>query len=302
MSLTIVYITSRKEPKIEWFLDSLHRILPSDCDMQVIIVDGRKHGYGVGYSEERFVTGPRPLAVQHVEPKPTIWSGRYRITNTDWWSKSNSLNTAICLCETSYIAFVDDRCVLSPAWIHCVEESIAGQYAVCGSYEKRANMVVKDGEIIDMGTLLGADTRTQAGYPYATQDWYGGSGALPLDWCLAVNGFAEKLCDGASAEDSVFGICLRNSGFPIMYDPRMLIIEDRTPGQIDGGLKRADKGPPGTSEDKSHKIIEIIRDKTTSQNDFDIRELRDRVLSGEPFPPPCASHYDWYDNQSIAEM
>lgn len=294
MGLTVAFITSRAHPKTEWFLQSLFRNVPADCDIEVIIVDSH-------YPRPLGVSDPR---IRYVAPKPTIWKGPHRITNSEWWSKSNDLNSAICLATRSHIAFVDDRCVLSPAWIHSVEESIAGQYAVCGNYEKRANMVVKDGEIIDMGQLLGVDTRTQAEYPYATRDWYGGSGALPLEWCLAVNGFAEKLCDGASAEDSVFGICLRNSGFPIMYDPRMLLIEDRTPGQIDGGLKRADKGV--SPNDKSHKIIEIIRDKTTSQNDYDIRELRDRILAGEPWPVPTEelrrNAVDWFDGQLLSEM
>jgi hypothetical protein len=123
---------------------------------------------------------------------------------------------------------------------------------------------------------------------------------LPLEWCLAVNGFSEDLCDGLGSEDSMFGCTLHNAGFPIRYDPRMMIIEDRTPGEIDGALKRADKGV--SPLDKSHAIVRALSTAKTSGNSFDIRNLRDRVLSGEPFPPPSASHFDWFDGQPISEM
>lgn len=287
MDLTIAYVTSRREPHFAWFFDSLRNHL-EDINHDIIIVD-------------HFFPSHWPLALGgRVAPKPTIWQGEHRITLVDWWAKSNALNTAICLCQTDWIAFVDDRCVVMPGWLDCIYEAMEGEYAVCGSYEKRANMRVVNGVIVDDGTLLGADNRTRFHKPYPTVDWYGGHGALPLEWCLAVNGFSEDICDGLGSEDSMFGATLRNSGFQMCYDSRMKIIEDRTPGEIDGALKRADKGV--SPNDKSHVIVNILRDKTTSQNSFDIRNLRDRVLAGEPFPPPSASHLDWFDGQPISEM
>lgn len=293
MNLTIAYITSRQEPHVEWFLDSLWRQLPSDCSLSVIIVD---HFMPFRGGEIPAWTKPN---VRRVQPKPSIWKGSHRITKEDWWSKSNDLNTAICLCETPWIAFVDDRSVLAPAWIHCVEEAIQGGYAVCGTYLKRANLKVENGEIVDMGINLGVDHRPQDGGPIPTHDWYGGSGALPLEWCLAVNGFSEDLCDGLGSEDSMFGFTLRNSGYPMMYDPRMMIIEDRTPGEIDGALKRADFGEGQAA--KSWDIVRALRDKTSSQNSYDIRNMRERILSGEPFPAPSASPIDWYTGTPIAD-
>lgn len=289
-SLTVAYVTSRLDPRIHWFYDSLTRqvghYLPS-----IIIVDSshskEKYPHLQGYVGQ----------VKHVVPKPTIWQGEHCITRENWWAKSNALNTAICLCETEWIAFVDDRSVLMPGWLDCIHAAMNGNYAVCGRYEKRANMRVENGEIVDAGTLLGSDTRTPGIYPF--DSWYGGHGALPLEWCLDVQGFPE-VCDSLGSEDSMFGVLLRNNGFPVRYNSAMRIIEDRTPGEIDGALKRADKGV--SPNDKSHKIVEIFRDKLTSQNSFDIRNLRDRVLAGEPFPPPSASHLDWYDGQPISEM
>lgn len=285
-SLTVAFVTSRRDSKVEWFFESLFKnVKQSNASVEVIVVDilgmeGRNQ-----YPNCLFTV-----------PKPTIWQGPHRITREDWWAKSNALNTAICLCRTEWIAFVDDRSVLCPGWLDCIEEAMRGQYAVCGYYEKRANMRVENGEIVDAGTLLGADTRTPGTYPF--DSWYGGHGALPLEWCLRVQGFPE-VADSLGSEDSLFGILLRNFGFPVYYDSRMRLIEDRTPGEIGGALRRSDWGE--SPRDASHALVEMFRDKTTSQNEFDIRNMRDRVLNGEPFPPPTSSPIHWFSGEPISE-
>lgn len=297
-SLTIVYVTARKEPKIEWFSDSLWRETGGDVSNTfVIIVDAFKTGsLPQDYNENKHV--------RHVLPKPTIWQGEHRITKEDWWAKCNALNTGIALCDTEWIAFVDDRSVLAHGWLQCIQDAMMNEYAVCGSYEKRANMKVTNGEITEAGELLGQDIRTQRGFPHRTADWYGGSGALPLEWCLLVNGFPE-LTDGLGFEDIAFGILLRNNQLPLYYDSRMRLIEDRTPGEIDGALKRASKPSPDPSDihqAKDYRILAIMNDSKSSPNPFDIREIRRTVLNGGQFPAPSSSHNDWFDNQPISEM
>ncbi len=282
-SLTIAYCTSRREPEFNWYFDSLRHQL-RDVEVDTIVVDA--------YVASRHVS-----CYRHVAPKPTIWQGAHRLTKEDWWAKSNALNTAIALCRTEWIAFVDDRSILWRAWLDRVKVAMQDGVAVCGSYAKYANLEVTDG-VMTGGTLLGADTRTPGIYPF--DSWYGGSGALPLEWCLAVNGFPE-LCDSLGLEDSMFGTALQNSGYPIRYDSDMLLIEDRTPGQIDGALRRADKG--GSPKDKSHAIVDILRNSATSLNPYSLRDLRNSVLAGEPFPTPDpGEHRDWYDGQLVSEF
>lgn len=294
-SLTIVYVTARKEPKIEWFFDSLDRETGKDySNTKIIVVDT--------------FSCARPIANENCLitcPKPTIWQGEYKITRDEWWAKCNALNTGIALCDTEWIAFVDDRSVLAHGWLQCIQDAMMNEYAVCGSYEKRSNMKVTNGEITDAGELLGQDIRTQRGFPHRTADWYGGSGALPLEWCLLVNGFPETYCDGLGFEDIQFGILLRNNLLPIYYDSRMRLIEDRTPGEsYEGALKRASKPSPDPNDKyqaKDYRILSIMGDSKTSGNSYDIRELRERVLRGEPFPPPTASKYDWFDGTYIGD-
>ncbi len=298
-SLTIVYVTARHEPKFDWFFQSLDREAGGDfSNTKVLIVDSfeedRRHGVDIGWKDRVFM---------HTPPKPSIWQGEDRITKEDWWAKCNAMNTGIALCDTEWIAFVDDRSVLTHGWLQCVQDSMIHGYAVCGSYEKRENMKVVNGEVAEEGHLLGGDDRPQRGFPVPTRDWYGGSSALPLEFCLRVNGFPEDICDGLGFEDVAFGILLRNNNIPIYYDSRMKIIEDRTPTEIGGALKRGGKKGPNTPwDDKDYKILDIMNASTTSGNSYDIRELRERTLRGEPFPPPTSSHKDWFDNQDISEM
>ncbi len=307
-SLTIVYVTARHEPKVEWFFDSLSLQCQSD-NIRVIVVDTfyNQNGRGkyVGSAFGRATISDKNK-LKHVEPKPTIWQGEHRITKEDFWAKSNALNTGIALCDTEWIAFLDDRSVLMPGWLQCVQDSMIHTYAVCGSYEKRAHMRVTNGEISNHGELLGTDIRTQRGFPHLTSDWYGGSGALPLEWCLRVNGFAEKYCDGLGFEDIQFGITLRNNGFDMRYDSRMRIVEDRTQGEIDGALKRGSKPSPDPNNiylAKDYQILEFMKDSKVSGNSYDLSELRNKVLKGEPFPPPCVlDHYDWFDGQWVGDM
>jgi hypothetical protein len=291
--LTLCYTTARKDSRIEWFFDSF-ALQAGDEKVNLIVVDFYRNN-------EIKLKSPRPCFENAIftKPKPTIFQGEHRITKENWWAKSNALNTAICICQTEFIAFIDDRCVLGPQWFSAVKEAMNGGYAVCGTYEKRANLKVENGVIVDAGELLGQDTRTPGLYDF--NSWYGGSGALPLEWCLRVQGFPE-ITDGLGSEDSMFGVLLRNNNFPIKYDSRMLLIEDRTPGEIDGALKRADKNPHLGQRAKSWAIVRLFEDKTTSQNEFDIRHMRESVLSGHPFPPPTGAHYDFYDGQPIAEM
>jgi hypothetical protein len=297
-SLTIVYVTARHEPKIEWFFDSLDRETGGDySNTKIIVVDTFANQY------------PRPVNARvswWIEPKPTIWQGKHRITSQDWWAKSNSLNSGIAMCESEYICFVDDRCVLSHGWLHCIQDAMIGGFAVCGSYEKRSGMKVENGEIVDEGEFLGADVRRKFGTAVRTTDWYGGSCALPLEWCLRVNGFPEDICDGLGFEDIAFGILLRNNHLDMRYDSRMRIIEDRTPGEsYEGALKRASKPSPDPEKPKlakDYRILDIMAASTSSGNSYDIGKLREKVLRGEPWPEPIASHQDWFDGSEIKDL
>ncbi len=288
-----------------WFYESLINQLKSGDKITVRVVDFYADSDAwMGVDDGvNFLPHDDKLVVQRHQPKPTIWQGKHRITKEDWWAKSNALNTSIIHCQTDWWAFVDDRSVLAPTWLNAIRRAMDGDYSVCGSYEKHAGLVVDNGVVQASKEILGFDTRPPGLRPF--DSFYGGSGALPLEWLLAVNGWSEDTCNGAGTEDSMLGVVLRNCGYPIFYDSEMRIIEDRTPSEIDGALKRADKNPHLGRKAKSWSIVRAFHGKTTSGNSFDIRNMRDRVLlNGEDLQSmlPTENHIDWYDSQPVSEM
>lgn len=305
--LAIAYITSREKCEIGWFFDSLRN---QGTAAQIIVVDL------FAAQDERRVAF-RSMAVReidHVCPKPNIFQGAYRVTKDQWWAKSNAINTALCLCRHEWICFLDDRLVLAPGWLDAVNRAIEGDYAMCGAYEKRHNMNVENGYIIDMGILDGSDPRSPGGKDHRESVsgglrkapgswWFGACNVIRLEWLLEINGYPEK-CDSVSHEDSITGLILENNRFDMRYDPSCKVIEDRTPSELGTPMARTCKERfPHDTTDKTHTILNWARTAKRSDNDFDIRQLRDKIQRGEPWPIPTDPNpLDWFDNEPIKDF
>lgn len=290
-TLTIAYITNRRDCKIEWFLDSLVR--QGGFRHPVTLVDF--------YRKER----PTPFGVDvHVSPKPNVWSGPHRLTSVNYFTAANSRNTALCLCRTDWIAFVDDLSVLMPGWLNSIYQAMEENYIVFGSYRKVRELKVLNGEVqscIEYPT--GMDNRmahTQAELTSCGGNWlFGCSFATPLEALLDVGGSPE-MCDstGGGGEDYCLGIALANRGNAFRYDRRMLTFESEEHHHTALPFKRMDKGV--SPNDKSHSMLAIAQQ--TSCYDPNLRALRERVLAGEPFPIPTEPRFDWFDNQPLSEL
>ena len=302
MKLTVAYITGRAVPKFAWFLKSLEAQLQAGDDVRILVVDAHAPSYTpvtIVKSDDHAVAAGRFRAVEMVRPKPTIWQGQYRRTAVDWWAMSSARNTAFCLCDTDWIAFCDDRCVLAPGWLSAVRNAVEGEWrVVCGGYEKRHNMADAD---IFSGIRVAIDNRWEArpeGYPMCGGQWlYGCTFALPLEWALAVNGFEEG-CDGLSAEDYIFGMNLANAGYRLDYDPAMWVAQDRSPGS-ENTFRREDKGV--SPRDKSHAALERFGKRSRTEFTPDLRAIRADLASGKgwPIPDPKMIYVDWFDSEAI---
>jgi hypothetical protein len=317
-SLTIAYTTARKEPKVDWFLESLVKQSGLPAVVDVLIIDHMAQPFGgwtINNVEERRrnlfeVTSRLGLeqVIRWLPQKPNVFSGPHKLTKDEWWSKSSDLNSAICLAKGSWLACVDDRSVLMPGWLDAIKRAMKGNYAVCGSYEKRSGMTVENGVITNLGTVIGKDPRKQrinspmwkitGGQWFGAGQWFGCTNALPLEWALQVNGYDES-CDGMRYEDTTFGNMLLENKFPVKYDPLMAIVEDRTPG-FDVAVKSMDKGV--SPADKSHSLLKRVHGKKQATHHWNLREIRERVLRGEPFPMPDQPTHDWYDNQPLIDF
>lgn len=319
---TIGYVTSRPEPRFDWFFSSLRAQLRPSDELELVIVDFYAQPCDSWTSEDVRIRENKVFADAYasgldnqttwVRPKPTVWAGPHRITNQNWWAAANARNTALCLARGDFWAMVDDRCVLMPTWMEAVRQARQEHYAVCGPYQKRTGITVENGAIKHAGIVTGEDNRLQyvrehydihehLKNPYsAPGEWlYGCSFGLPTEWALKVNGMDET-CDSSSGEDYIFGLMLQNNGYPLYYDTRMMIVEDRTPEFLGPPMIRRDKGQ--SPNDKSHALLTKLKGQRRAQHPWDLNLLRTSVLSGGQWPHATWPTTDWYDGQQVKDM
>jgi GT2 family glycosyltransferase len=303
MNLTIAYVTSRKEPHLEWFVSSLKNQLQPDDDIQLIVVGDHKKQLTFVADNGKYFD-----EVTWTFPKPNVWSGPHRLTKEDWFSAANTRNTSVCYCKHPWIAFADDLSVLEPGWLQSVREAMAGSYAVFGAYQKVNELIVKDGRAVHF-KAAGIDNRLElvtSDVSPATGSWcYGCSLALPLEWVLQVNGFPEALCDGMGFEDVLFGFALQNNGFPLRFDRRMMTIESEEHHHTEPAKRREDYGV--SPNDKSHRALDIAMQTKYFGNDFgsddySLRSMRNDILAGYPFPIRLNPRHEWFTGKLLSEL
>lgn len=311
MSFTIAYMTCRREPHIEWFLQSLARQC-SDVTQKIIIVDFYADEPGRREKFASFNTGGFEL--RHVTPKPSVFQGKHRLTKSNYFEASGARNTAVCLCEDDRIAFIDDLTVLSPEWYQCAKEACSRAGYTFGSYRKVLNLRVHDGMITGFSdNPHGHDARRsrvkQIDRPIACHpDWlYGCSLVAPIESILQSGGWPESLCGTLGYEDGAFSRVVRNRRDPTTFDGRMLTYESEEHHHLPGErFLRIDpcKCNPCTTprDDKSHAMLRAVETATVLDNGYDIRALRKHVLSGGEFPIPTGPTHEWFTGIALGEL
>jgi len=311
--ITLCYLTSRRDCKLEWWLDSLRLQIKPEDEIHIVIVDfWAKHRAtlpGINPApaavDDDIVTYVKSL--RHVEPKPNVWQGQHRLTKEDWFAAANARNTALCLCRTDWLAYCDDLSVLAPTWLEAVRRAVAGNYVALGAYKKVRNLVVEKGIIKSFEEFPGGlDSRLRHPGEVVScgGDWmYGCSVAAPVEAFLCVNGWPEAF-DGLSFEDVCMGIAIGNTNkFSFRYDKSMLTLESEEHHYIEKPMKRSDFGV--SPKDKSHAALNIAKSSRWFPNYFGdegIRGLRQRVLNGDPFPTLQCPQHCWFTGRPIAEL
>jgi glycosyltransferase involved in cell wall biosynthesis len=292
--LTIAFITGRTTPHLDWLLESLAPQIEAGDKINVLVIDAQ------GRTPEQLGArsyGDWTPSVRVALPKPTPWQGAHRITSRDWWAKSSAINTALVLCDTDYVAFLDDCCRLGPEWLRTVRRGDRKRDAVlAGTYDKIEGGVVTP----DHRRVLAPGGKLNCGGGWL----FGCTFALPLEWALEANG-AEEGCDGMGTEDYILGFMLENNGHRIDFVPSMAVTQERVEVSVPGipsiGLRRTDKGV--SPNDKSHFALARFRVRKRTEFTPDLRALRAaRVAGNLSWPMPDPDLRDWFDGQLVREM
>lgn len=312
--LTVVYLTFRENPRFEWFVASMNRELRGMPDfdrskLQVLVIDGK---YPRRYTHQ--LDG---VVVEVHPPKPTVWQGTYRLTQRDYFAAANTRNTAFALTRNDHVAFVDDLSVLLPGWLKAHVHAAEHGYVLCGTTCKYMNLrcdaegnFAFDGPSVDPRFQAGQDSRlkhlTNDAVRQCPGGWlYGGTFSMPIEAALKVNGQDEQY-DSIGGEDWDFGTRVERAGYPVHITRACGTVEDEM-GHGENPVIRLDKpwvGPDGPYS--SNRLFNLLmRDRARSWtlgNDFNLRELRKRVLAGDPFPIPVGPEKHWVDDQPLAKM
>lgn len=311
MSLTIAYMTSRREPMIHWFLDSFNRECKGSYEsIKIVVVDFFADDPG----RRDWLAKQAHCDITHVAPKPTVWQGKHRLTKEDYFAAANARNTAVCHALDGYIVFVDDLSVLIPGWLDCVLKAMNGGYVICGTYKKVLALVVEKGEVVYCREhKAGVDSRYAMGLadrpvPLPGGAVYGCSVGMPVEAILQVNGWPE-LADtcGMGSEDYLCGILLEQLGWKIMFDIRMQTLESEERHHWHKPMKRVIEKKEGDSQDASWAVLNpVVAGKMKRFENFfgdeGIAGLRQRVLNGEPFPIMQIPEHSFYSGIHLSQL
>ena len=285
MKITIGFITARDEPQLHWLIGGLAEQAKKSDEFELIVVDALgRPAAAIGYVPIRAIT-----KIVETRPKPTIWQGPHRITEHDFFANANARNTALALCTTDYICFVDDRCRIDRKWLDEVRRGEKKRESVlCGPCDKHED----SGHVLDHRRQI-----SPRGKKGCSGGWcFGANHALPLEWALDVNGFEEG-CDPVGLEDCTFGHMLENAGRRIDFVAEMSLQQDRKGFSHPFGFPRHDKGQ--SPNDKSHALQKRFYGRTRTEFTPDLRAMRQQISQGQPFPLPNINHRDWYDDTLV---
>lgn len=311
MNLTIAYFTNRKNPKIEWFGKTLSR----ECretgfsPSELIVIDYHAEDDGRRESVKKDLgEGLSSIPLYHICPKPCVWQGKHRKTKENYFAASNARNTAFARCSSEFIACVDDLSALERGWLNQVRHAMEHHYVVLGAYKKVIDLEVGSEAVTSYQYFApGVDSRWNRGADGivpADGSWlYGCSFALPIQAALDVNGFNE-MCDATGMEDVEFGIRVGRKGYKFFYNRNMLTFESEELHHASGNEHFKRESILTTTGEMSDWAIYNRVTKTSiirADNEFDLTELRQKILRGEDFPVP-QTEIDWRTGKKLCQL
>lgn len=229
--LSINYVTCRREPMFQWFVETIiSQYEGGVVTDQIVFIDSLIHHDDQREEKLKKIINGR-FEYLHIPPKPSIWRGRYRKTKTNFFDVSSTRNTGILVAKHDHIVFVDDLSAITNGWINFHRKAAEDKIVFCGAYDKVSGIVVENNRIASYNAQ-NIDGRMKA---QPTDEnlaigggWvFGQNVGFPVEFLEKVNGYDEFLAR-RGCEDCNLGIRLELAGYKdkIFYNKNCLIIED----------------------------------------------------------------------------
>jgi len=230
--LSINYVTCRRQPMFQWFVETLISQYDSGVVTdQIVFIDSFLH-HEEGRKEklEKIVRGR--FEYLHIPPKPSIWRGKYRKTKTNFFDVSSTRNTGILVAKNDHIVFVDDLSALTSGWIDYHRKAASERIVFCGAYDKVSDIIIENNKVVsysaknvdNRGTHQHLNENILIGGGWV----FGQNVSFPLEFLITINGYDEFLAR-RGCEDCNLGVRLELAGYKdrIFYNKNCLIIEDQ---------------------------------------------------------------------------
>lgn len=340
--VTVAFITSRVDCKVEWTIDSLARQVPVEerhlihlllIDRHlwsltpeagstyfrrgdlISLTDARWH---VESRREKFANAVKGrFDYQHLPPKPNSWQGPFRRTQFDWFVASQARNTAIMAARHDYVVFIDDLSVVMPGFWANAKHAADSGYCVAGVYRKSRDMVVVDGDLVSFTPYpQGVDSRWGAAsdsgiIPWTGEAVWGCSFGVPTELLLKVNG-NDEMTDGQAAEDYDLSMRIERAGGRWHLNKNLQTMESDEMHGIEPSLPREkrvvspDRLPHGYNgnPDSDHVMLWRVRHEPrfTTLAGDNLRRLREEFLLTQRAPIPETPTHDWRTGQRLEEV
>jgi len=332
--ISIVYATYRKNPYLDWLIDSFYNQcikydIPTSV-IQFIIVDSYLWQDPTNTDERRSNINKwinNRFDYVHVSPKPNPYQGPNKLTSIDYFSAGNARNTGICYAKHSYVLFIDDLSILGEGCLVKILDGASAGLVIGYAYKKLFDIEIESGNIISKTEIQsGIDSRWHLGNNETIviirgSQLYGYCG-MPLQVILDVNGY-DQICDSIRGEDYHLGIRIEKMNIPIYYNINVVFYEADGEKYVshpyiarNSVLSKEkyesiltkynitqrwhDKG----GYDISFLVLDILLNAShvAKGNKFNLADLRNKILAGGTFEIDFDSTFKTIEDLNICDI
>lgn len=229
--LSIIYSTSRKQPKFEWFVEYLVEEYKGEVTDEIIFSDVVLFFDPYRREKLKQIVDGR-FEYIHLMPKPSMWYGPYKKTPVNFFDASSTRNSGIIASTGNHIVFVDDLSIPCSGWIQHHKKAGKDGIVLAGLYDKVYDIQVEKNKVVGFNKKTSfidgrVNEKPSEKVTAIGGGWcFTGNLSVPKKVLEKVDGFDEFYARHG-CEDCDFGVRLKNAGVDIFLNKECKLYEDQ---------------------------------------------------------------------------